>query len=112
MDDSSQNFTSQTRQVDKIISNDITIFISCKAHQIAGASHDYRFNQADEIPTRLSKTNSRTTALHVIQNQISNGLNENRQFGRTVLVALDFSKVFDMISLTHLMNDKLDTNMP
>lgn len=57
------------------------------------------------------KNRSTTTALHIMQDQISRGINQERPCARTVMVALDLSKAFDTISTEILLKDIHDSNV-
>ncbi|KAI5731922.1 hypothetical protein M8J77_018439 [Diaphorina citri] len=57
------------------------------------------------------KNRSTTTALHLVHEQISNGLNQERPCKRTILVALDLTKAFDTISTEILLQDILDSTI-
>jgi uncharacterized protein (UPF0147 family) len=58
------------------------------------------------------KGHSTVTALHRIQDQICNGLNQKRPCSRSIMVALDMSKAFDTVSHKHLINNINDTTIP
>lgn len=50
--------------------------------------------------------------LHIIQDQVSRGLNQERPCSRTVMVALNLSKAFDKISIEQLKEDIYETEIP
>ena len=52
---------------------------------------------------------STTTALHPLVNQIATGLNQNYPIHRTVSMAVDFSKAFDVVNHTALLSDIAST---
>ena len=55
---------------------------------------------------------STTTALHVIHEQISRGLNQKRPCSRTVLAALDLKKAFDTVCISTLLQDIEASDIP
>ncbi|KAI5755231.1 hypothetical protein M8J77_015233 [Diaphorina citri] len=79
-----------------------SILLPCITDNITLAEHQHGFR----------KNFSTTTALHMLQNQISNGLNQERPCERSIMVALDLSKAFDSISIEILLEDLLNTDIP
>ena len=58
------------------------------------------------------RMHSTTTALHAIHDHIQRGLNEKRPNKRTVMVALDLTRAFDVVNIGILMKIILETTLP
>ena len=52
------------------------------------------------------------TALHTLNNTVAKGFNQMAPPARTITVALDMSKAFDIISMHTLIRKLLQTNIP
>ena len=55
---------------------------------------------------------STVTALHTLNNTVAKGFNQMAPPARTITVALDMSKAFDIINIHTLMRKLLQTSIP